>query len=234
MIKRNNNFSVPLEKKYLTVLLITLFIFPLSWGLGIYRIPLEGILPGIERPFFWSFVLSIFILHWTAFILIYWITHPNWAQLLNISMPFFKKNRLYLLSALILFSLMSALAPQYLYSGNVPAESLTLGEIGPVSNWERLVFILLSLTAGICEEVVFRGYGISVLEQFLKNKALALVISSLAFMSLHGLAFLPWFLLIQYFVIGLIFGYIFQRYRRLEILILLHAFIDILVAVSVP
>ncbi len=159
---------------------------------------------------------------------------PHTTSYLGINLIYLKKKKVYLFSTLFAATVLSFLAPIYLYNYTLPSESITLGFLGPVSILERLGFILLSITAGICEEVIFRGYGISVLERLFKNKYFALVISSLAFMSLHGVASVPMAFLLQYFIIGLILGAIYQRYRRLEILIIIHFILDALVAVAIP
>lgn len=103
-----------------------------------------------------------------------------------------------------------------------------------MSGIDRLAFVLLAITAGICEEVIFRGFGISALEKLTKNKWVALIISSFSFMAIHGIAFLPLAMLAQYFVIGLVFGWFYQKYRRLEYLIIVHATIDLLIPIAVP
>ncbi|MEM8886654.1 MAG: type II CAAX endopeptidase family protein [Bacteroidota bacterium] len=215
-------------------MVVGVFTIPLLWGLGIFSFPIAIIFPGISRPDFWTFFSSIVFLEWFAFGLIVWVCRPNAAEYLQINLNFLKKYRIRLLLGLGLLIVLAAFAPSYLYSDAFPQESLTLKAIGPVSGLERVAFVFLSITAGICEEVMFRGYGISVLERLLKSKDIALILSSAAFMSLHGIAFLPWYLMLQYFMIGLIFGYFFQKYRRLEILILIHFLLDALIAVFVP
>ena len=220
-----------LSKQHLIILMITLFIIPLLWGLGIFKIPIGDLLPDIQRPYFWTFFSSILVLEWTAFLLIYRVSY--FKTYVKFNTKFLKRYQYVIGVTFIIICVLSYFAPVYLYD-MVPKDSLILGKIGPVTSTERLAFVLLSLTAGICEEVIFRGYGITVLEHYFKNKSLPLIITSLAFMSLHGIAFLPWYLLVQYFIIGLIFGYFFQKYRRLEILIIIHFLIDALVAVSVP
>lgn len=234
MIPSNNHFLDPIDRKYLLVLLIAVFTCPLLWGLGIFSIPMKTLFPDLIRPDYWTFFVSIVILEWGAFALIAYVCRPDIAKLLHIHTDWLRRYR-YPLGMIILgLFLLAWIAPTYLYSDSLPETSIVLRSIGPVSSIERVFFVLLALTAGICEEVIFRGFGISVLERYLKRKDLALIVSSLAFMSLHGIAFLPWYLMLQYFIIGLIFGFFFQKYRRLDILILVHFLIDALIVVFVP
>lgn len=229
----SNSFLQPVQKKHTLVLIIVLFIMPLLWGTGTISIRAANFHHDLDRPSFWTFFLTILVLEWLAFFLICFVTKPKMTEYLSINEAFLSRNKILLLSGFTGLLILAGLAPNYLYAGNLPSHSL-LGSIGPVSSQQRVAFIFLSLTAGICEEVIFRGYGISLLERIFKNKAAALIVSSAAFMSLHGIAFLPWYLLFQYFIIGLIFGFFFQKFRRLEILIIIHFLLDALIAVSVP
>lgn len=228
----HSNTSVGRNK--LIVLVTTLFAIPLIWGMGLFSIPMAELFPDLARPRFWSFVATILFLEWLAFGLIYWALKPNVNAYLSISSSFLNKYKYYLGGGFLVLLALAGVAPNYLYPDGIPSTSDTLGFLGPVTSIERMAFIFLSLTAGICEEVIFRGYGITTLERLTKNKPLPLIISSAAFMSLHGIAFIPIELMIQYFVIGLIFGFLFQRYRRLEWLVIVHFLIDALIAVSVP
>ncbi len=227
-------FPYLIEKKHVIVLVISLLIIPLVEGFSLLNIMLRYVLADFVRPEYWSFVISILLLHWLSFVLIYQVTKPHTAPYLGIDMVYLKKKKVYLASAVLVIVLLALFAPDYLYGSTFPDESITLGFLGPISSVERVGFVILSITAGICEEVIFRGYGISVLERLLKNKKMALILSSLSFMSLHGLASVPWPFLVQYFIIGLILGLIYQKYRRLEILIIIHFSLDALVAVMVP
>jgi uncharacterized protein len=87
------------------------------------------------------------------------------------------------------------------------------------------------LTAGIIEEFIFRGYILSRLSLFFKNKHWPVIISALIFTSIH-LAYKTVHELIFVFLIGLIFGYYYQRYRNLMVLIIVHFAIDYLAFTS--
>jgi len=56
----------------------------------------------------------------------------------------------------------------------------------PRTRRERWVFALLSVTAGVCEELVFRGFLLPVLADATGSLALALVLSSGAFGIMHA------------------------------------------------
>jgi membrane protease YdiL (CAAX protease family) len=89
----------------------------------------------------------------------------------------------------------------------------------------KWLLLFTTLSAGIMEELLFRGYLIPRLQLFLKKSWLAVVVSSLLF----GLAHYSYGSLSQMInplIIGLIFGYHYQKYRNIKVLILCHFLID--------
>ena len=56
----------------------------------------------------------------------------------------------------------------------------------PRTSTERALFVLLSISAGVGEELAFRGFLIPALQMASGSTALAVVVSSLAFGMLHG------------------------------------------------
>lgn len=65
-------------------------------------------------------------------------------------------------------------------------ESPLLQRLLPRSGPQRAVFVLLSLSAGVGEELAFRGFLIPALERASGSSSLAVIVSSLAFGMLHS------------------------------------------------
>lgn len=65
-------------------------------------------------------------------------------------------------------------------------ESAILAQLLPRTGRERLAFIGLSVTAGVCEEVVYRGFLIAALLTATASLPLALLLGSLAFGMVHA------------------------------------------------
>ncbi|NJD09280.1 MAG: CPBP family intramembrane metalloprotease [Gemmatimonadetes bacterium] len=65
-------------------------------------------------------------------------------------------------------------------------ESALLFHLLPRTRTEKGAFVALSLTAGVCEEIVFRGFLITAVTAASGSLALALLISSLAFGVVHA------------------------------------------------
>jgi len=91
---------------------------------------------------------------------------------------------------------------------------------------DALIFFM-SLTAGVTEEVIFRGYILTRLTKLLKGKYLPVIISAVLFSALHyGYNSLQE--LIFAFLIGVVFGAFYQKYRNIKILIVVHFLIDMI------
>lgn len=87
--------------------------------------------------------------------------------------------------------------------------------------------IFTCFTAGVTEELIFRGYIMTRLSLLFKNNYMPIILSALAFSALHyGYKSLRE--LIFAFLIGILFGTYYQRYRNIKVLIAAHFMVDII------
>jgi membrane protease YdiL (CAAX protease family) len=89
------------------------------------------------------------------------------------------------------------------------------------------LMLFTAVTAGVTEELIFRGYILTRLSLLFKNRYMPLVISAFAFASLHY----SYRSLREYiftFLIGILFGAYYQKYRNIKVLIVVHFMIDII------
>jgi hypothetical protein len=100
----------------------------------------------------------------------------------------------------------------------------------PITTGHRLLFILVVLSAGFCEEIIYRGYAITRGIELGLYKWVALVPAAISFVFIHGLA--GYYFFWMYFIVGLIFGVIFVYSKRLLPNIVLHLFLDLLVMLT--
>lgn len=98
----------------------------------------------------------------------------------------------------------------------------TLLPRGPL---EAAVWIALSLSAGICEEAVFRGYLLKQFEGLSGSTAFAVAAQALVFGIAHGYQGLRNVITIT--ALGLVYGAIAAWRRSLRPLMLLHAWMDV-------
>ncbi|MCO5945725.1 CPBP family intramembrane glutamic endopeptidase [Mucilaginibacter flavidus] len=91
------------------------------------------------------------------------------------------------------------------------------------TSWPML--ILTAVTAGITEELIFRGYLVPRLEVLFKNKYMPVIISSLAFGLIHY-RYHSLGEVIFATLFGVVFAIHYQWYRNIKILIITHACVD--------
>jgi uncharacterized protein len=65
-------------------------------------------------------------------------------------------------------------------------ESQVTRQLVPVTPGDKLTFLGVSVTAGVCEEVVFRGFLLTALATATGSMAMALLLSSIAFGIVHA------------------------------------------------
>ena len=99
-----------------------------------------------------------------------------------------------------------------------------IGFLVPRSAREVVLWILLSVTAGICEEVVFRGYLQRQLAALSKNVWAGIVLSGLIFGSAHGYEGARRMMLVG--IYGMLFGLLAHFRRSLRPGKIAHAFHD--------
>ena len=98
------------------------------------------------------------------------------------------------------------------------------GFLVPRGTREVVLWMLLSMTAGICEEVVFRGYLQRQLAALTRNVWVAIVVSGLIFGSAHGYEGAGRMMLVGLY--GMLFGLLANFRRSLRPGMIAHAFHD--------
>ncbi len=87
------------------------------------------------------------------------------------------------------------------------------------------MWVFMSFTAGFCEELVYRGFAIRMLQRRGLRTWLAVLLATVAFVFVHGVAAV--FLGHIYFVAGLLFAALFLWRRSLVPGMCLHALVDV-------
>jgi membrane protease YdiL (CAAX protease family) len=97
----------------------------------------------------------------------------------------------------------------------------------PHSSIERKTFIGVALTAGICEEILYRGFGIYFVHWAFPNLSLAVpvVLTSIAFGAAH--AYQGWIGVIATTTAGLFFGLLLALTGTLFVPMIIHALMDL-------
>lgn len=103
------------------------------------------------------------------------------------------------------------------------------GEIGlliPTDPFGKVIWVIVSFTAGFCEEVAFRGYLMTRIRILTKGKSwlIPTIVSAVTFGICHAYQGLPGFILIS--VYGVLFSLLYIRTGRLWPCIIAHFFQD--------
>lgn len=108
----------------------------------------------------------------------------------------------------------------------ITAESAVLQKALALFKKSYILLFFTCVTAGITEELIFRGYLMPRLELLFKNKILAIVISSVLFGLLH-IGYGTLLNVIGPIVIGLVFAIQYEKYKNIKILIICHFLWDL-------
>jgi uncharacterized protein len=211
-----------------TALFISLVVYPVIYSSGIMGRIITPIFTEDSRLHWWYFWLANLAFHWIPFALV-WLAllknQEDWASI-GLNWKWFLEHKVWLGILIGFLIIMAFVMPGVHYGDTLPTRSQTIF-MAPVSTVERLFVILGAVTAAVTEEVLFRGFAFTRLARVIKSPWLILPITLLSFLFIHGTPrdLEAW---ISYTVAGVSFGvpFILMKFRRLEILILIHFLID--------
>lgn len=218
----------PMDKYTLIALFVSLVIYPVVYCSGIMSQIITPIFTHNSRRHWWYFWLANLAFHWIPFAAIWLALRKNgedWHSL-GLDWGWFARRKIWL--GLLLAALVAAafVLPSWYYGATPPPRSRTIF-VAPVTTVERLFLIFGAFTAAVTEEVIFRGFALTRLQRMLGSPWLALPMTVISFLFIHGMPRNA-VALMNYTLAGLAFGvpFILMGLRRLEILILLHFLID--------
>jgi uncharacterized protein len=118
----------------------------------------------------------------------------------------------------------------YINSKKVKEDTKALSLIMPTSWQDYQHFIFLAIAAGVCEEIVFRGFLVNYIIEAFETKSynyyLALLIPALIFSVSH--IYQGVFAVIKIFSLSLLFGAIFLFSKSLLLVIIIHVLVDLI------
>jgi membrane protease YdiL (CAAX protease family) len=100
----------------------------------------------------------------------------------------------------------------------------------PLNRQEFIPFIFLAFAAGICEEIIFRGFLITYLRHYFENFPnglhLSVMVPAMVFSVSHF--YQGWLSVLKIFGMAILFGYIFVYSQSLILVICIHILIDLI------
>ncbi len=186
------------------------------------------------RADWWRLWIGMLVGHWLCFALCAYAIRsvPGRWQAIGLNWHWFTERKFYLLTGLAALTIVAFLTPELYYGDAVPAV-MRAHPLGPVSQTERLFWIVMAVSAGVVEEVLYRGFALTQLKRTF-NLPVAIIVSTAAFALMHGPSvleprYLSLYVLSSLAFIGL---FIWFRYRHLQWLILIHALGDLLLVMA--
>ena len=122
----------------------------------------------------------------------------------------------------------------YINKNYLKSRMVEIQYIIPV-NWDEFKpYIFLAFSAGICEEIVFRGFLITYIFHYVGDMPygqwIAMVIPALVFSLSH--LYQGWWAVLKICIISLLFGAIFIYSGSLILVIAIHVFIDLMSGIT--
>lgn len=213
-----------------SALVVTLLALPMVWSSGLIGQIVEPIFTEHSRRHWWYFWIAGVLVHWIPFAFVWLALQRNgesWESI-GVQWGWFRKRSVAIPLIVLVVGLVAGafIAPLVYYGDTPPGMSRTIF-IAPVSTVERLAMIFIAITAGVTEEVLFRGFAFTRLMRVARNIWLVLPVTLISFIYLHGSPrdAQQFF---TYLMAGLAFSipFILMKFRRLEVLILIHFLID--------
>jgi hypothetical protein len=204
--------------------LLVLVGFPVVYWLNSFTPWSYGLFVDGDRGWYVGFAASVLVLHWGTTLLALHLVRRGggtWREIgLNVNLP----GVVIMLSLLLaLGSAMVALRPWCAPRYDEIPDWMALY---PFTTTESVMMLLMAVSAGFCEEVIYRGFAIRVLQGRGTRTWAAVLLALLSFIFMHGVMALFVFPLL--IVAGLIASAIFLWRKSLTPVICLHAVFDLM------
>lgn len=182
---------------------------------------------GDKIKFYWTNAAALWML-FAAVVLNWWITGKDLHYLItNFHSPQWS-----ILALILVLSIISAYFLELFWSTHPNLDKIATIErlhqqtpFLPSCKREWHHYIALAVTAGICEEVVFRFYLLSYLIQLTNQIIFDLILSSIIFGIVH--LYQGYKAMVKIGILSFLFGWLFLLTESLLIPIILHIFIDL-------
>lgn len=187
---------------------------------------LEPVLPAKKHIYF-----SNGLMLWIGALLVVtnWnVTDRSW-DLLGIRMPFITDVVIYSCVALVLIYLVDSIY-SVLKEKHKEDNTPLMDQILPTNWTEYASFTFLAVSAGICEEIVFRGflvnYFLEITKEFTLGPYLSIFIPAVVFSVSH--LYQGWLNVIKIFTLALLFCAIFLLSNSLLLVVVIHVAVDLI------
>jgi hypothetical protein len=179
---------------------------------------------GDDPAAFFAFLASLLALHWLSAGVTVWVLRRSSLGLADVGLATSPRTGAVLVGALVAVGIATIALRELLG----PAEPLWPGASAGLhltTPAQRGAWIAACLSAGFCEELVYRGFGITVLRARGLRLGPAVALPTLAWVLVHGVGGLVLF--VPHFLVGLAFAGFFLWRRSLAPVMVAHALVDL-------
>ena len=217
MQNTENSKAIPLSKT-----LAVLIGFPIIATLISLLLLNRTLITNIGLDFFSTFWIIIIGWYLIQIFIVSKILHSSGWKWADIGFSFSKKKTFYFIGGYLLFAFsLLAFIELALANSIIDTEKMNnISSLTPKTTMSRIIFIIMGLTAGLAEEIVYRGFAIKALISNKINKWLAVFAATIPFIFQHGLKSIDqfwWFL-----TWGVVFGILFLLLKKLTLNIIIH------------
>ena len=217
MQNTENSKAIPLSKT-----LAVLIGFPIIATLISLLLLNRPLITNLGLDFFNTFWLIITAWYLLQIYIVSKILHSVGWKFADIGFSFTKKSTLFFIGGYLLFTFgLLVFIELALANSIVDIEKMNkISSLTPKTTTARIIFIIMGLTAGLAEEIVYRGFAIKALVSNKINKWLAVFAATIPFIFQHGLKSIDqfwWFL-----TWGVVFGILFLWLKKLTFNIISH------------
>lgn len=209
---------------------VLLVIVPLAYFANSFSPWSRHLFHGKDRTYRGYFFLSIHVLHYaTSAIVIAWLMARDIpARAIGLETAHFLIAMPMMLLIGFLLAQTRIDAKQTSMARQVPVrDEIFVSLLAPISLAERRAYVITCVTAGICEEFLFRGVGILSLQGAGVSAWVSVTIGALSFAAIHGRACFSIFG-IYLMLKGMLYGWLFLYSQSLLLVIVLHTLWDML------
>lgn len=208
--------------------LLVIFGFPIAYMIyGTTEIAQE-LFRYKDRDYYYVFWGGIIVLHWLSVFVVWAMLKTSHKNFSDIGYKFKAKGTLWLLCLYLCVAVVALGVTEFLLNMSDLNQDVVkrLPGLVPINLPERIFFILLVLSTGFCEEVVYRGFAITGLSDAGMNRWVALMFAAFLFVGIHGInAYSNRFLFL--FGGGVMFGLLYLSTKNLLPSIIVHLAINL-------
>lgn len=218
MIEKNQlSKAIPLSKT-----LGVLIGFPIIATLISLLLLNRPLITNLGLDFFNTFWLLITGWYLIQIYIVSKILHSEGWKWTDIGFSFSKNSTLLFIGGYLLFAFGLLAFIELAMANSIvdPEKMNNISSLTPKTTIARIIFIIMALTAGLAEEIVYRGFAIKALTSNKINKWVAVFIATVPFIFQHGLKSIDqfwWFL-----TWGVVFGVLFVLLKKLTFNIIIH------------